>query len=200
MIDYNSIIERYYKPGNGDYKLLVAHSRQVAELTKLLCERLIAKHCPIDEDFVYEAAMLHDIGMFKTNAPSIFCYGTEPYICHGIIGKKLLDSIGLYRHALVCERHTGAGLTAEEIIAQNLPLPHRDMVPQSLEEKVVCYADKFYSKSHIVPAKPIEKVRAQLSKFGEGTMQRFDAMAELFGDPDYAALDAELRAAEQAKQ
>lgn len=193
MIDYNSIIERYYKPGDDDYKLLVAHSRQVAELSKQLCERLVSRHCPVDEDFVYEAAMLHDIGMFKTNAPGIFCFGKEPYICHGIIGKKLLDSIGLYRHALVCERHTGAGLTAAEIESQHLPLPHRDMLPLSLEEKVVCYADKFYSKSHITTAKPIDKVREQLGKFGAGTLSRFDAMAELFGEPDYAALDGELR-------
>lgn len=92
----------------------------------------------------------------------------------------------------MCERHTGAGLTAQEIIDQSLPLPHRDMLPLSLEEKVVCYADKFYSKSHITPAKPIEQVRQQLSKFGQGTLSRFDAMAQLLGVPDYASLDGEL--------
>ncbi len=193
MIDYNNIIERYYTPGADDYKLLVKHSTQVALLSKQLCDRLIAGMHPVDEDFVWEAAMLHDIGMFKTNAPSIFCYGTEPYICHGVIGRQLLEGMGLFRHALVCERHTGAGLAAQEIIDQGLPLPHRDMIPLSLEEKVVCYADKFYSKSHVAPAKPIDVVRKQLSKFGPGTMQRFEAMAQLLGEPDYDALDSDLK-------
>ncbi len=192
MIDYNNIIERYYTPGNDDYELLTRHSTQVAMLARQLCERLIAGMHPVDEDFVWEASMLHDIGIFKTHAPSIYCHGTEPYICHGVIGRHLLESIGLFRHALVCERHTGAGLTAQEIIDQGLPLPHRDMLPLSLEEKVVCYADKFYSKSHIAPAKPIEQVRQQLSKFGQGTLSRFDAMAQLLGVPDYASLDGEL--------
>ncbi len=193
MIDYDSIIGRYYKHGAADYELLVTHSRQVAELAMQLCRRLVERHTPIDMEFVYEAAMLHDIGMFETNAPSIHCHGTEPYICHGIIGRRLLDGIGLFRHALVCERHTGAGLTAAEISEQKLPLPCRDMLPQSLEEKVVCYADKFYSKSHIAPAKPIDFVKEQLSKYGTGTMSRFADLEAIFGLPDYDALDKELR-------
>lgn len=193
MIDYDSIIGRYYKPGAPDYELLVTHSRQVAELAMQLCRRLVEQHTPIDMEFAYEAAMLHDIGMFKTNAPSIHCHGTEPYICHGIIGRKLLDGMGLFRHALVCERHTGVGLTAAEIAEQKLPLPHHDMLPLSLEEKVVCYADKFYSKSHIAPAKPIDFVKEQLSKYGAGTTSRFAELEALFGQPDYDALDKELR-------
>jgi uncharacterized protein len=114
-------------------------------------------------------------------------------LCHGIIGREILDSIGLFRHALVCERHTGAGLTEQEIIDQKLPLPHRDLLPLSLEEKVVCYADKFYSKSHIAPAKPVEDVIRQLSKYGEGTVSRFNAMVETFGLPDYGSLDNDLK-------
>ena len=39
--------------------------------------------------------------------------------------------------------------TAEEIISQHLPIsPPRDLLPESVEEKLVCYADKFFSKSH----------------------------------------------------
>ena len=54
---------------------------------------------------------------------------------------------GYPRHALVCERHTGAGLSLEGIIAQDLPVPHREMVPVSLEEQVICFADKFLFKN-----------------------------------------------------
>ena len=129
--------------------------------------------------------MLHDIGMCRTDAPGIHCHGTEPYIMHGIIGRQMLDSLGLYRHGRVCERHTGAGITADEIIAQHLPIePPRDLLPESIEEKLVCYADKFFSKSRPdSPAKTLEHTRRSLSKFGDATLARFEALIGLFGDP-----------------
>ena len=185
MLDCLSIIQRYYTPGNDDYRVLVLHSQQVADLAVKLSQRLIDKGTPIDIEFVEEAAMLHDIGMCRTDAPGIYCYGTEPYILHGVLGRKMLDGMGLYRHGRVCERHTGAGITAAEIIAQQLPItPPRDLLPESLEEKVVCYADKFFSKSRPdEPAKTMERARMSLAKFGGDTLQRFDDLVALFGDP-----------------
>ena len=185
MLDCLSIIQRYYTPGNDDYRVLVSHSRQVANLAVALSQRLINKGVPLDIEFVEEAAMLHDIGMCRTDAPGIHCHGTEPYICHGILGRQMLESLGLYRHARVCERHTGAGITAEEIVAQHLPIdPPRDLLPETLEEKVVCYADKFFSKSRPeAPLKTLEHARRTLSKFGLATVTRFEDLIALFGDP-----------------
>ncbi|MDO4511969.1 MAG: HD domain-containing protein [Bacteroidales bacterium] len=193
MIDYLSIIAKFYSPGDPDYDLLVKHSTQVALLTRQLCARYAASRGEVDADFAFEAAMLHDVGIFRTYAPGIYCCGKEPYIKHGIIGREILEELGLERHALVCERHTGSGISATDIVEQHLALPVRDMLPLSIEEKVVCYADKFYSKSRITRCKPIDKVRLSLSKFGEGTIERFDALARLFGEPDYAALDHDLQ-------
>ena len=186
MIDCLSIIQRYYTPGNDDYRVLVSHSRQVADLAVALSQRLIDNGTPIDIEFVEEAAMLRDIGMCRTDAPGIHCHGTEPYILHGILGRQMLDSMGLFRHGRVCERHTGTGLTADEIVAEHLPItPARDLLPESLEEKVICYADKFFSKSRIgEPRKTLEGARKSLAKFGGATLQRFDDMLALFGDPD----------------
>ena len=185
MLDCLSIIQRYYTPGNDDYLVLVSHSRQVADLAVKLSQRLIDSGTHIDIEFVEEAAMLHDIGMCRTDAPGIHCHGTEPYILHGILGRRMLDGMGLYRHGRVCERHTGSGITAAEIIAQHLPIdPPRDLLPETLEEKVVCYADKFFSKSRPdEPPKTMERARQSLAKFGGETLQRFDALVELFGDP-----------------
>ena len=185
MIDCLSIIQRYYTPGNDDYRVLVLHSRQVADLAVKLGQRLIDKGVPVDIEFVEEAAMLHDIGMCRTDAPGIHCHGTEPYIRHGILGRQMLDSIGLYRHGRVCERHTGAGITAAEIISQHLPIdPPRDLLPESVEEKLVCYADKFFSKSRIDESpKTLDRVRKSLAKFGDDSVVRFDEMAALFGEP-----------------
>jgi len=185
MLDCLSIIQRYYTPGNDDYRVLVLHSRQVADMAVTIGQRLIDRHVPLDIEFIEEAAMLHDIGMCRTDAPGIYCHGSEPYILHGILGRQMLDSLGLYRHARVCERHTGAGITAAEIISQHLPItPPRDLLPETLEEQIICYADKFFSKSRPgEPAKTLERARQTLARFGADTLARFDAMAERFGDP-----------------
>lgn len=125
--------------------------------------------------------MLHDIGIFKCDAAGILCFGTEPYICHGRIGAELLRSEGFPRHARVCERHTGAGITKAQIIAQNLPLPQQDFLPETMEEKVICYADKFFSKTHLDREKSIEQAEMSLSKFGDEGVLRFREWEKSFG-------------------
>ena len=126
-----------------------------------------------DQDFVYDASLLHDVGIIKTHAPSIFCNGDEPYIRHGILGAEMLRGIdaSMEPYARVCERHTGAGISAAEI--------ERDMIPVTLEEKIVCYADKFFSKSKTDTVKTVDSIREDLAKFGEDQLARFDAMNAL---------------------
>ena len=135
----------------------------------------------LDLQFVEEAAMLHDIGIIKTAAESLDCYGDEPYICHGVLGAEILRAEGLDKHALVCERHTGTGLSKDYIDRHGLPIPSRDMLPVSLEEKLVCYADKFFSKTHLGEQRSVEVARQKLEKFGPETLKRFDEFHSLFG-------------------
>ena len=124
--------------------------------------------------------MLHDIGIFRCNAPSIQCVGTEPYICHGYLGGEILRNEGFLRHALVCERHTGTGLSLPYILSAELPIPHRDMLPVSIEEQIICFADKFYSKTHLGEERSVKKARMKLEKYGEETLQRFDKWCQMF--------------------
>ena len=177
-IDYISIIEKYYTKNSPLYNLLIAHSKSVAELAI----EIVASHPELgaDASFVYEAAMLHDIGIYLTNAPKIFCTGDKPYIMHSLLGAEILRSEGLEKHALVCERHTGAGISAKEIEQQNLPLPHKDVIPISIEEKIVAYADKFFSKTSPDKRKSLAEARASLERFGEATLNRFDSWTEMF--------------------
>lgn len=179
MISFEKIISRFYGRDTEAARLLIQHSRQVADLAMEIARK--KPMLEIDTNFAYEAAMLHDIGIFRTNAPEIYCFGTEPYIKHGVLGRELLESLGLPRHALVCERHTGAGLSLIDIRQQQLPLPLRDMLPVTIEEKLVCYADKFYSKSHPDRAITYEQAHKKLGKYGEATVARFEALHELFG-------------------
>lgn len=178
MIDCIYIIDKYYSENSRLRDILTTHSRLVAQKA-IACAQ--AKNLPVDLQFVEEAAMLHDIGIFRCDAPGIFCFGNLPYICHGVEGRKILEKEGLPRHALVCERHTGAGLTVDDIIKQNLPLPHHDMTPVSLEEKLICYADKFYSKSgNITSEKSLERVLNSMERHGKETVERFLALHHIF--------------------
>ena len=177
-MDYQAIIDKYYPEDTELRRILITHSQSVARKALQIVSAHPELH--LDAEFVEEAAMLHDIGVYLTHAPSIYCTGEEPYIRHGIIGAELLRNEGYPKHALVCERHTGTGLTVDDIISQNLPLPHRDMCPISLEEKLVCFADKFYSKSTPDQEKPFDKVRKSVAKYGDASLHRFDEMATLF--------------------
>ena len=137
-----AIINKYYSEENELKHILLTHSRSVADKALQIAVKHPELH--LDTGFLEEAALLHDIGIFMTDASGIQCFGTHPYICHGYLGSELLMKEGYPRHALVCERHTGAGMSLQSIIEQDLPIPHRDMVPVSMEEQVICFADKFF--------------------------------------------------------
>ena len=142
-----AIINKYYSEENELKHILLTHSRSVADKALQIAVKHPELH--LDTGFLEEAALLHDIGIFMTDASGIQCFGTHPYICHGYLGSELLMKEGYPRHALVCERHTGAGMSLQSIIEQDLPIPHRDMIPVSMEEQVICFADKFFSKTHL---------------------------------------------------
>jgi uncharacterized protein len=174
------IISKYYKPGSISYEFLVTHSEKVAEKALAVARRVEA--LKPDVDFIREASMLHDIGMFLTDAPQLGCYGDKPYITHGYLGRELLEKEGLPRHALVAERHVGAGLTIEDISRQALPLPLKDMTPQSLEEKIISFADKFYSKGkELKREKSVDEVRESMRKYGPAKLAVFDEWLRFFG-------------------
>lgn len=180
-MDALALIENFYTPGTALYKVLVDHSRIVTEKSLEIAHTLT--YLKPDLEFIKKAAMLHDIGIFLTKAQSIDCNGDAPYICHGYLGRKLLDEQGLPpEYGLVCERHTGAGITKENILSNNLPLPQRDMVPMSIEEKIICVADKYHSKSPKLADKKITTLQIieELEKINKDHGKRFSVWAEKF--------------------
>ncbi len=153
----------------------------------------IAKRHPelqLDETFLYDASLLHDIGIIRCAAPEICCYGTEPYLRHGVCGAEMLLNDGwdkvfpetlVHRWARVCMRHTGAGLTKDDIVSHQLPLPAVDLLPETLEEQAVCYADKFFSKTVLDAEKDLSRVRQSMLRYSADSLRRFEAMHALFG-------------------
>lgn len=183
-MDYIKLIDKYYADAPDLRHILVTHSRQVADRAL----KIIDAHPEweaqglVDRQFVEEAAMLHDIGIIFCNAPKIHCNGPHKYIEHGYLGAELLRSEGLPKHALVAERHTGAGITIEQVEREELPIPERDYCPQSLEEKIICYADKFYSKSHLGEEVTLDKIKYNIWKYGHEGYVRWLQLCELCGE------------------
>ncbi len=177
------IIESYYPEDTPLRRLLLKHSIQVRGKALAL---LAASGIPADREIVSAGAMLHDIGICRCHAPGILCEGKADYIAHGILGAVMLREYGaahgidLEAFARICERHTGSGLTAGDVREQKLPIPERDYLPETIEEKVICLADKFFSKSGSMQEKSPEKVRCSMQKFGPESAARFEDLCSIF--------------------
>lgn len=177
MVDAKAIIKKYYPKGKAR-SILLTHGKDVRDFAL----EIVDKHPELgaDREFVAEAAMLHDIGVFKVNSPRIDCHGKYPYICHGYLGREILESEDLPLHALVCERHIGIGLKKKDIIERELPIPFRDMRPESIEEKIICFADLYYSKSRLGYKITKETIRRKLRRYGLSKVKKYDRWCKKF--------------------
>ena len=174
------LLKEYYEPQSKTFKILVEHGKQVANKALAAAKRV--PELKPDLDFIKTAAMLHDIGIYLTHSPGFGCNGKHPYVCHGTLGSELLKEKGYPDLALVCERHVGVGISIEDIQRHRLPLPHRELIPVSIEEQIICYADKFFSKND--NGRPAEKTIADiidhLSRYGLEKVQRFESWVKKF--------------------
>ena len=93
-IKAQQIIDKYYPEGSPLRDIYLLHCRSVADFAlRINQERSLA----LGPDLVESAAMLHDIGIFLTDADGIDCHGSAPYIRHGILGAELLRKEGMPR-------------------------------------------------------------------------------------------------------
>lgn len=180
--DIEWLYYKFYSNNPVLKRTVYLHSLQVAKKALQICEE---KNLSLEKEDIYMAAMLHDIGVFRCNAPSIFSYGHLPYLQHGLEGEKILNKYGFTKFSNICTTHTGAGISIDDIKKYNLPLPEKNMVPETLLEKLICYADKFYSKSNnLLKEKTLDDIIKQIKKFGEDSLKRFMEMNSIFGIPN----------------
>lgn len=180
IINYFKIIHRYIPPDSSVYRVYIPHVTLVTAKALKIAERLGVSL--EQQRFIEEAAMLHDIGIIRVKGYNLSSDGDLPYICHAPIGREILEREGLPKHALVAERHIGVGISKQEIIAQQFPLPHRDMLPESIEEKIICWADLFFGKK---PEKlwiesSLAEVKKKVARYGERQEQVFREWVALF--------------------
>ncbi len=174
-MDYFSIIHKYIPPSSPVYHFYIIHVTLVTAKALAIANRL--EFSEEQKRFVEEAGMLHDIGIIRVNAPDINCRGSLAYVMHIKEGKKILEAEGLPEHARVAENHFGVGgITKEEIENADLKLPPENIMCQRIEDKVISYADLFYSKNpnKIFNEIPLDALKLKLDSYGTRQRQIFE--------------------------
>ena len=187
----------------GDAAILALHERHAPTPQAL---DAVYSHCRIvcdiagqlharsrldgDMGLVRAGALLHDVGVYRLYDAAGRLDHAQ-YIRHGLLGYELLRAEGLPE--AVCRfavRHTGVGITREDVLRQELPLPPADYVAETPEEALVMYADKFHTKTAPPAFLTAAAYAVSVRRFGAGKVAAFDAMRAVFGDPDLAPLTA----------
>jgi uncharacterized protein len=177
-IDPQGIIGRFYPVGGRTRELLLRHGELVGRKALQILDR--APWLKADREFVVQAAMLHDIGIGRTRCPELGCTGRLPYLCHGVEGVRCLM---IWARATWAGLRTsrGGGTQRPSGAQQPFPFPIRDMLPLSVEEQLICYADKFFSKTdNGRHEKGIREITAGLARFETEYVGRFLALHRRF--------------------
>ncbi len=126
----------------GLFKILLRHVQKVRQIAVQ-----IAKQIPdADMQLVKTGALLHDIG--RVNCPP---QDKKKSHWHGVEGGNILRGYRLEKEARIAERHLGGGIDKKE--AKKLGFPDRIYTPLTIEEKIVCYADKLVEYDKKIPIK-----------------------------------------------
>ena len=175
-------LHRKYAPKHLLDKVFT-HCQIVWEIANQLIEK---RNLNVDKDIVRAGCLLHDIGVYRLITKEGI-YDKKNYIQHGVLGSGLLKSENVTGSVCdIAERHTGVGITKSDIIKQKLPIPLKDYLAETVEERLVMYADKFHSKTPKFNS--YESYCNYIRRFGEEKVIIFKALASEFGKPDLKGL------------
>lgn len=172
-----------YAPNKKIFLLVFTH----CQIVKDISEQLIKKNnLTINKKLVIAGSLLHDIGVYKLiNKEGVV--DEINYIRHGVEGHYILSQEGFSEElCLIAERHTGVGISRNDVIKQKLNLPVRDYLALTLEEKIIMYADKFHSKS--LHFNSLNTCSSYIKRFGQNKVKKFQSLAQLFGIPNLEPL------------
>jgi uncharacterized protein len=190
----------------ADQEILELHQRHAPTAAAL---ELVYTHCQIvgavagqllaasgfaaNAALVRAGCLLHDVGVYPLyDEAGRLDYAN--YIRHGVLGYQLLRAEGLPE--VICRfasHHTGVGLTRDDVVRQELPVPPADYLADTAEETVVMYADKFHTKSTPPAFLTADAYAASVGRYGPDKAAAFAAMRAALGEPDLAPLAAAYR-------
>ena len=158
----------------GCSRKVINHCKAVEKVATEIAEACKKRGLNVDMKLVQVGALLHDIGRSKTHS-----------VNHAIVGAEIARSLNLPEAVIsIIERHVGGGITMEE--AENLGSPVKSYVPETLEEKIVTYADKLIEGSERVSIEQtIEKFSRKLPPSAIAGMKKLhEEITSLTGDFD----------------
>lgn len=179
--DIQSLHKRYAF-NDADFELVFGHCQIVNEIAQWCVNK---NNLEVDEKLLEAACLLHDIGTYGLLQDAT---GSKKfYPQHAILGATILKEEGMDDKIVeIVRTHVLLGLNKEDIEKQGWALPLKDFEPKTLEAKVLCYADRFHSKSpHFNSA---ESFMNSLEKDLPNQAKKFKAMIDEFGLPDVDAL------------
>ncbi|MEM2440439.1 MAG: HDIG domain-containing protein [Candidatus Bathyarchaeia archaeon] len=157
---------------SGCSQNVIKHCEAVADLAVEIAKKCVDKGLNVDLELVEIGALLHDIGRAKTHS-----------VHHAVAGAQIAKALSLPEPIIaIIKRHVGGGITVRE--AKRLGWPKDVYIPQTIEEKIVAYADKLIEGSQRVPIeKTIEKFSKELPPHAVARVKKLHReMQILIGD------------------
>lgn len=154
-------ILKKYAPDEKIFSTVYEHSLAVKKVAEDVCNKL-RQDISVDRHLVAIGCILHDIGRFRCRPH------TAESIKHGIEGAKILRKEKLEKCARIAECHIGIGIPKEEIIKQDLPLPLKDYLPETVEEKIITYADNLVAGTKLMDEEYV------VERFSDKIGQRYE--------------------------
>ncbi|MBS7624128.1 MAG: TIGR00295 family protein [Candidatus Bathyarchaeia archaeon] len=132
---------------------VIRHCEAVANLAVEISKRCLRNGVAVDINLVHIGGLLHDIGRSRTHS-----------VHHVVVGAEIARSLNLPEQVVrIIERHAGGGISAEE--ALELGWPNKSYIPETIEEKIVAYADKLVEGSKIISIEEtIKRFKSELGK------------------------------------
>jgi len=154
---------------------VIKHCKAVARLAVKFAEVCGKRGIEVDSELVEIGALLHDIGRARTHS-----------VHHALIGAEIAKSLGMPESVIsIIRRHVGGGITQRE--AKKLGWPSGIYIPQTIEEKIVSYADKLIEGSKRVSIeRTIDNFSKELSSSAIDRIRRLhEEMMSLVGDCEW---------------
>jgi uncharacterized protein len=177
-------LHQRYAPTAEAFDLVHTH----CEIVCAVAEQLLGNRPGLDIELVRAGCLLHDIGVYRLyDADGTLDHAG--YLRHGVLGHDLLQDLGFPEPLCrFCSHHTGVGISREDVLRQQLPLPARDYLAETDEERLVMYADKFHSKTTPPVFVTATSYLGTVRRFGADKPAAFAALAARFGEPDLETL------------